>query len=421
MYLSVITTMAVLMPLFGQELYWTQNIGSMMKAITITMAGAIIGPVLVFVQSSHDNVRRRLASCMVDTGVWLTAVASDRSGSGNGGSNGNGKGNGSDVKSITVQDVIKQTALIEADLMCCTLEPPWPMLTSQVGADFRLYGASLLQLQKLLGSANALSNCVPAATVGDLESETRGVVEEVAAGVAASLAAMAVCLGHMPLGGPCSGNEVGWRPLGDAFWGEYLALVADGYRAYVSRNGLEDGACQGIMDVLKGHGIKDHTSKSPLVSLASCESLVRECQALEQRVAKALDVVGSDDVGDEKDGKPTASLSASLSASASASTSASSRLRSTVNSPYVVALVNDLAQATSYVQCVARSLDLSISRSIAHSLAHSRSSLRACPGTRLGCCSSPAPGGRPSRSCAASGFAPGSSGRCSRAATSSST
>ena len=207
MYLSVITTMAVLMPLFGQELYWTQNIGSMMKAITITMAGAIIGPVLVFVQSSHDNVRRRLASCMVDTGVWLTAVASDRSG--NGGSNGNGKGNGSDVNSITVQDVIKQTALIEADLMCCTLEPPWPMLKSQVGADFRLYGASLLQLQKLLGSANALSNCVPAATVGDLESETRGVVEEVAAGVAASLAAMAVCLGHMPLGGPCSGNEVG--------------------------------------------------------------------------------------------------------------------------------------------------------------------------------------------------------------------
>ncbi len=38
-YLSVVTTMAVLLPLFGQEQYWAENIGAMMKAITITMGG----------------------------------------------------------------------------------------------------------------------------------------------------------------------------------------------------------------------------------------------------------------------------------------------------------------------------------------------------------------------------------------------
>lgn len=346
-YLSVVTTMAVLMPLFGQELYWTQNIGSMLKAITITMAGAIVGPVLVYVQSSHDNVRRRLAACMVDVGVFLTGVASgegDGEGDGEGTKGRERQGMQYRTRRMTVKDLIGQTALIEMDLMCCALEPPWPLLTSQVGADFRLYAASVLQLQKLLGSANALSCCVPErvdkfeSKVDAVESKVlRDVVEQVAAGVSASLAAMAVCLDHMPLARPCGGDSVAWRPMGDEFWASYDTLVTDGYQSYLSENGLGDGACRGISDVLKGKGIKDHAAKSPLVSLAACEMLIKECVALETWVARALGLrLGQGGV--RTSNAKTLSISAR----------ATKLLAAATGSPYTIALYNDLTQATSY-------------------------------------------------------------------------
>ena len=325
-YLSVITTMAVLLPLFGQDRYWAENIGGMMKGITITMAGAILGPVLVYVQSSHDNVRRRMADCMMDVGAFLTAVAS--------GGWIEGK------KQLTIQDLIKQTALTEMDLMCCTLEPPLPMLTSQVGADFRKYGASLLQLQKLMGSANALTGCLVDSNDGDI----RTVVEQVTAGVATSLASMAVCLHHMPLFGPCSGNKLAWRPMGDEFWKRHETLVAEGYQTYLSRNGMEEGACQGIVDVLEGNiDTKGAHPKSPLVSLASCETLIRECSTLEICVSQALGIeVGG--VERRGDGAKTSAGDDSHGIVRRTAT----RIQAARNHPYAFALVNDLAQATSY-------------------------------------------------------------------------
>ena len=339
-YLSVITTMAVLLPLFGQEQYWAENIGAMMKAITITMAGAIIGPVLVYVQSSHDNVRRRLSACMVDAGTVLTALASG--------------GWVTGKREMTIQDLIKQTAMIEMDLMCCTLEPPWPMLTSQVGADYRKYGLSLLQLQKLLGSANALSNCVEVVVDMDDKDRIRDVVEQVAAGVAASLASMALCLSRMPLWGRCSGDELAWRPMGGEFWARHRALVADGYDTYLSRNGMQSGACQGIVDVLEGEAdTAGANRKSPLVSLAACETLILECSALESRVAEALEVGEGVDAleggrtvngsggkhagGERRDANAAGFLGGTV-----------SRVKAASRSPYVVALLGDVAQATSY-------------------------------------------------------------------------
>jgi hypothetical protein len=326
-YLSVITTMAVLLPLFGQEQYWAENVGAMMKAITITMAGAILGPVLVYVQSSHDNVRRRLSACMVDAGTFLTALASGGWGTGN--------------LKLTVQDMIKQTALVEMDLMCCALEPPWPMLTSQIGADYRKYGRSVLQLQKLLGSANALSNCV----VGDVDKDgedgddgIRGVVEQVAAGVATSLASMAACLSHMPLWERCSGDGLAWRPLGDEFWSRYTTLVAGGYDLW--NNGLRVGACQGIVDVLEGAAdvsIGGANRKSPLVSLAACEALILECSALESRIAEALEVGGGGEVVNWHSDRKSSIFGGAV-----------SKIRDAIRSPYAVALLGNLAQATSY-------------------------------------------------------------------------
>jgi hypothetical protein len=335
-YLSVVTTMAVLLPLFGQEQYWAENIGAMMKAITITMGGAILGPVLVYVQSSHDNVRRRLSACMVDAGTFLTALASG--------------GWGTGKRQLTVQDLIKQTALVEMDLMCCRLEPPWPMLTSQIGADYRKYARSLLQLQKLLGSANALSNCVVDDVDeddGDGKDGIRDVVEQVAAGVATSLASMAACLSRMPLWGRCSGDRLAWRPMGDEFWALYRVLVADGYDMYLSRNGMQDGACQGIVDVLEGVADTVGASrKSPLVSLAACEALILECSALESRVAEALEAGGCNLMVDEC-GEKHACIDPG-DGDAGVFRRTVRKIKSASGSPYAIALLGDLAQATSY-------------------------------------------------------------------------
>jgi hypothetical protein len=322
-YMSVITTMAVLMPLMGQELYWTQNIGGMLKGITITMAGAIIGPVAVYVQSSHDNVRRHLAGCMVDTGILLSRVASggwDYAG-----------------KKHTPQDLIKQTVLAEGDLMCCSFEPPWPMLTSQVGADYRVYGRTLLQLQKLIGSVNAISCCLGDGSQARTDEDPLlDIVKQCSVAVVTSLQKMAICLNDMPLKGPCSGNGLSWRPCGEKYWMGFEELLVAGFGSLRLKSDLQGGTCKEIQTILEG----DRETKlmtSTLTLLVATESLLEECISLEDWVAKALGITDISDCKGEMESKSYESGIGWLKS-----------LRDCMKSPYLVALLGDLKQATSY-------------------------------------------------------------------------
>lgn len=46
-YLTVISTLALVLPLLGPDLYWDHAIGGMIKAVLVTMFGAMVGPMLV--------------------------------------------------------------------------------------------------------------------------------------------------------------------------------------------------------------------------------------------------------------------------------------------------------------------------------------------------------------------------------------
>ena len=293
-FLSVMSTLAVLLPLLGQHKYWADVISGNLKGVTITMFGAIAGPLLVYVQSSHDNLRKNIGDVMINAGTFLTAQASalhhclcDK------------HVDVAEAREIarkmsgisSIQDLIKQTLKAEGDAMLCNLEPPWPMFVSQVGMDARLYRQVLLSLQRLLGTVNAMTS-ISIDKLDDLSDDDVRIVNvvlECAVGVSTALQDVGVCLQHMPLWGKCSGNTLRWRPKGSAYCNTYLESVQNTLQESLPY--LKRSACRGIaaaFDAEQRH--EQGLAQLQIIQLASCETLIEECIVLEHFAARALNI-----------------------------------------------------------------------------------------------------------------------------------
>lgn len=303
-FLSVMSTLAMLLPLLGQHKYWSSIIGGNLKGVTITMFGAIAGPMLVYVQSAHDNLRRNLGEVMINSGKFLTAQASvwhqcllQRKGMSD-----SDEGAMNDLDAVrktvrklsgisNVQELIKATLKAEGDIACCTLEPVWPMFVSQVGMDYRLYQEVLLSLQRLLGSINAMTS-VSIDRCGRLSAEEARIantVLECSLAVSTALQDVAVSFKHLPVWGHCSGNKIAWRPKGAQYWNYYLIMVHECYQQSLSY--FKTSACTGIAAsfAVKGEQEEDLAGLQ-IIHLSASESLIEECIALEHLAAKALGI-----------------------------------------------------------------------------------------------------------------------------------
>lgn len=345
-YLTVLSTLALILPLLGPDLYWDHAIGGMIKAVLVTMFGAMIGPILVrlnsvcfpsscwllvhsmyifhmvqvYVQSSHDNLRRDMGGLLIKTGSYLSLTASIINNSVRQGEqseikteagvpDGDDKSQFKQAKNSLgsgLQQLIGDSLLVETSLGTCALEPPWPLLTSQWGSDHRKYARVLSQCQIMLGSIHAIASLATLsldqltekATVNE-EINTLNVVEEIAALVATALQDLAICLQHMPLFGVCSGNQVAWRPKNHEYWRDSLENLDS--TIYGSLEFLKSCANEGIVESLGSVTLEKlddckHTGVA-LLLLGACESLVDECQIVERFAAEALEIR---DVGDTK-------------------------------------------------------------------------------------------------------------------------
>jgi hypothetical protein len=355
-FLSVMSTLAVLLPLLGQQRYWADVISGNLKGVTITMFGAIAGPFLVYVQSSHDNLRRDIGDVMINAGKFLTAKTSAMHHClvNKGTDMSVAQGIAERMSGISsIQELIKETLKAEGDAMCCSLEPAWPMVVSQVGMDFRLYTQLLSSLQRVLGTVNAMTSISVTERFDDLtENDVRivGVLEQCAVGVSTALQDVAVCLKHMPLWGHCSGNALHWRPKGSAYWNTYLDLLQDTQKESLPY--LRESACRGIAASLGATSRQEQglLTQLQITQLMSSEILIEECIVLEHLAAKALDIT---DIPYQD------MMMAGLEASQVEQKQTESFLRRRVGAihrrweslcqnVYMFALSNDLKQGTSY-------------------------------------------------------------------------
>jgi hypothetical protein len=212
-----------------------------------------------------------------------------------------------------LHQLIGDSTLVETSVANCALEPPWPLITSQWGSDHRKYARVLSQFQIMLGSIHAIASLTTLSLQQLTEKEpvteeinTLNVVEEIAALVATALQDLAICLQHMPLFGPCSGNQIAWRPKSPEYWKNSLENL--GSTIYGSLDFLKSCADEGIVESL---GSVNHekladckvTGITPLL-LAACESLVDECQFVESYAAQALEIKDMEDTKDIAWGSP---------------------------------------------------------------------------------------------------------------------
>ena len=212
-----------------------------------------------------------------------------------------------------LNQLIGNSTLIETSVANCALEPPWPLITSQWGSDHRKYARVLSQFQIMLGSIHAIASLATLSlqqltekSPVDEEINTLNVVEEIAALVATALQDLAICLQHMPLFGPCSGNQVVWRPKSPGYWKDSLENL--GSTIYGSLDFLKACADEGIVESLGSVNLEKLadckvTGITPLL-LAACESLVDECQLVEGYAAQALEIKDIEDTKGGAHGSP---------------------------------------------------------------------------------------------------------------------
>ena len=306
-YMSVVMTLSAVMPSVGQDGFWTHVVGGMAKGVTVTLAGVMLAGTLVYVQSSHDALRASIGNAMLKTGKYLTAAASVLGASASASMEKRQPMTAEMLqqfkrtqKAPRVSDILKQTSLAEMSVMLCALEPPWPMLTSQWGADYRLYATLLKKLQLMLGSVNAIDFIAQQMIHEDKEKIECQVEEQrvmtavsvVLGRVATVMADSAMVLNHMPLWGKCSGNEISWRPKSIKFWDDTMKELAESI--YSSMGYLKECSCLAVEQSLKTDKFGFTFGGSGFLLVTACESLVDECIEVQIATARALAITDAE-------------------------------------------------------------------------------------------------------------------------------
>ena len=332
--MSMITVLGGgLMPLLGQRLFWDNVVGSFIKALLLVSGGMFCSAFLVYVQSSHDEVRERTAKLMVRMGQsmsWLSSslhlcTSNAPLGDGKEDTDGDKEGDfgiekkSKEMKSLldewksrqkvgNVAELLKESLGIKSYIGTCFFEPPWPGFCSQWGADYRKYDALLFQIQIFLGTLNCIDSIVRqvlSAMVYNHSPEDMARIQpllsaiiNVLTTVSGVLIELAETLKTMDFGKKCSGNDLVWRPKSLEFWDSKMSDLRQAIYSHLDT--MKESSRRGVMSALDKVDVDMqptfHLDGSSAVLIASCESLIDNCTQIEVSAANALDITDSSDV-----------------------------------------------------------------------------------------------------------------------------
>lgn len=338
--MSAVATFALAMPVTGQYMFWSLVFGGFVKAALVAMLGTFLSGFLIYVRSSHDELRKSLGGVLRDAGKTLSHVNSCFQES---------MRYAVETKSLVSLKKEDLVTVLEYDTMMrksgkvknylsimkdlqdanlfvssCKTEPPIPGFTSQWGANQELY------LKVVNGAGDLLSQigCLEVmyfslrenVLYNGLQSDARCnkglepnyllVHQNLETGIAMVRCLCSVCasvtavlqdcsrvLSQMPLFGKCSGNQLAWRPNKKEFWLYQYHMVLDVLEKEESLKYLEISGIAGIkgsLDSLENGTKPFHFGGSSLVFSTAVESLLDYSISLEQRIALALDITDFD-------------------------------------------------------------------------------------------------------------------------------
>jgi hypothetical protein len=340
LFMSSQVVFGSLMPIFGQRLFWTQVTGGYFKVALVNIVAMMVNGLLIFVQSSHDSVRRTLGDVLLNCGKLLTRLASDvnvdngikstqtvqklvgtstqsldpsmhvkstkeemlqevRAIASQPVDDGKNKAHGLEsgfnhalldvVSTKMSMDIFADTILVEDALAACAFEPPIPGFSSQWGARKDLYEQALLSTKAFLSIINCLETSIVEANFEAkclLKGEMiNSIICRTMASMAALASSAAETLQSMPLGKKCYGPSLKWHPKDADFWEGMrndLSLASD---AILEAASLDQDEGE---DVESGLPLKVLKGRSTLLMLTTCESLIAQMQDLENKLSIAL-------------------------------------------------------------------------------------------------------------------------------------
>lgn len=335
-----VVVFGVLAQVLTLRLFWQEVVLGFVYAGLASALCCLAAGCLVYVQSTHDEVRQSVGAILLDAGSQISRLASsllERSGEADGvklnggaldqrgpvavqqeayrrrlldlvgpaatprtGSHGK---TGSPAATTGVaaaragdpSSMQPQWARLKRSLGMAAFEPPLLGLCSQPGASLAAYGWLKKELELLCGSIFALRAACQRWSLEELAAAqgTQGYQEQEQAtsAVCSALATAAACcagcaeaLEHMPPLGACSGPAVHWRPMDASRWlalradlAATAAAVADAYNEGRQASGL-DFALE--VDVQK--------SRAVLFLLPTVVQLLVRVEAFEAAAATAL-------------------------------------------------------------------------------------------------------------------------------------
>lgn len=199
---------------------------------------------------------------------------------------------------------------IEGSLASMMFEPPLPGICSQVGSNKILYADLQNELLYLITTLAGIESCALPVSDELNQSNEKKAVENLRssfASIFASCAAIcadaATALAHMPMGKPCSGPEIHWRPRDISFYNEMENTLKS------CENDLEvvladlDSQMQTPVGFLPLGSVALAQGRATLLMLNSCEVLISQTQKVEIRTAIALDLSKEVSIGIVEDAK----------------------------------------------------------------------------------------------------------------------
>jgi len=338
--MSAVATFALIMPVTGQYMFWTLVFGGFLKASLVAMLGTFLSGILIYVRSSHDELRKSLANVLQEAGKTLSHVNSCFHESMKGALETKARAFLSKEDLVTILDydsmmrksgnvkdylsILKYLQDANLYISSCKAEPPIPGFASQWGAKHELYLEVIHSMGDLLSQLGCLEvmyfslreNILSDGQTSDdqcggrlepnylhthqnLESGMSMVSSlcGVCASVAGVLQECSDVLSRMPLFEKCSGNQLVWRPKPKGLWLEQYRRVVDILEKEESLKYLKISGILGIKDSLGSfqNGMMPfHFGGSSLVFSTAVESLLDYTIDLEQKVALALDITDFD-------------------------------------------------------------------------------------------------------------------------------
>ena len=201
----------------------------------------------------------------------------------------------------TAMEVLAEAEVVNESLASMLFEPPLPCLCSQVGSNRSLYADLHTQILKLVSALTGIESAAlpfyhELKCCREVESATKvqSVVVFVIASCAAICADAAVALRLMPLGRPCSGPKISWRPRSASFYTDLrtqlydfaqdLSNVVEDLDSQISR--MKDPA------PLSPHITTLVNGREALLMVMTCHVLVKRVADVERSAAIALDLKG---------------------------------------------------------------------------------------------------------------------------------